>query len=284
MIERRWRIELDHGPIVGVTHVPEGPPPRSAVVLVHDFLGSADRGFMPWLAERLSADHAVVRYTSPGSGVGASGTHTELDRLASSTHSRELAELARVVERTATGEDLPRPPRALGLLGHGRGGAHALLHAASDERVRALVTWNAPSRLARWNRSTRELWRAQGVIYVPAPGPGRGVGRQLPLGVGLLDDAEARGDALNPLAAAARLRAPWLLVQADDDLVVDRSEARVLCAAAPRATLLDVAGDHRFGAGEPFEGPGPSLLAALRETRRHLRRHLRVSEGFGADR
>lgn len=284
MIERPWRVELDHGPVVGVTLVPEGPPPRGAVVLVHDFLCGSERDFMPWLAVALAADHAVVRYTSPGSGIGSSGTHTELDRLASSTHTRELAELATVVGRVASGSELPRPPKAIGLLGHGRGGAHALLHATGDERVRALVTWNAPSRLDRWNRATRELWRRDGCIFVPGPGPGVAAGRQLPLGVSLLEDTEARRDELDPLAAAGRLRVPWLLVQGADDLVVDRSEARVLQAAAERATLVEVAGgDHHLGGREPFAGAGPPLETALRATRRHLRRHL-VSGGEHADR
>lgn len=275
MIERPWRLDLEHGPLVGVTLVPEGPPPRSAVVLVHDFLGGSERDFLPWLAAALASDHAVVRYTSPGSGIGPSGTHTELDRLASSTHTRELAELARVIDGVRSGAELPRPPRTIGLVGHGRGGAHALLHSAAEGSVDALVTWNAPSRLDRWNRDTREIWRRDGRIYVPAPGPGVGTGRQLPLGVELLEDTEARGAELDPLAAAPRVAAPWLLVQGVDDAVVDRSEARVLRAAAPRASLVEVpGGDHLFGGREPFAGAGPPLEAALAATRRHLRRFL----------
>lgn len=285
MIQRGFQVDLEHGPLVGSVRIPEGPPPRAAVVLVHDFLGSAERGFMPWLAAELAADHAVVSYTSPGSGIGASGTHTELDRLASSTHTRELAELAHVVDATARGDWLTRPPRRLALVGHGRGGAHAILHAATDERVQALVTWAAPSRLDRWNPATRETWRREGRLYVPGPG----TGQQLPLDVTLLEDTEARSDALSPLQQAEGVRVPWLLVQGTADLVVDEDEARSLAATCPSARLSLIAGgDHHFGGAEPFVGPGPHLKAALDHTRAHLRRHLDVgaprTPGFDADR
>lgn len=240
--------------------------------MTHGFLGSAERDFMPWLADALAADHAVVSYTSPGSGVGPSGGHTQLDQLAASTHAREQAELDVVVELTRSGELLSRPPRALGLVGHGRGGAHALLHAATHRDVAALVTWAAPSRLDRWNPETREIWRREGHIRVPGPG----TGRQLALGVALLDDAEARRDELDLLKAAAGLHTPWLLVQGADDLVVDVDEARALASACGGSRLVVVeGGDHHLGGREPFEAPGAALHEALEVTRGHLRRHLR---------
>jgi uncharacterized protein len=275
VIRRRFRIVLDHGPVLGVVRIPEGPPPRSAVVLVHGFLGSADRDFMPWLADGLARDHAVVSYTSPGSGVGPSGTHTELDRLASSTHTRELEELSRVVAWTAGGEGLVRAPRTLALVGHGRGGAHALLFAAGDlpsgMTVQALVTWAAPSRLDRWTDATRETWRREGRIHVPGPG----TGRQLPLDVTLLEDAERHGAEFDLLAAARRLETPWLLVHGTDDVVVDESEGRALAAAARHArSCLVAGGDHYLGGRDPFSGPGTALDEALSATRAHLRRHL----------
>lgn len=272
LIRRAFHRTLPHGTLRGTVRVPEGPPARSAVVLAHGFLGSADRDFMPWLADALAADHAVVSYTSPGSGVGPSGTHTQLEELATSTHAREQEELALVVALTASGELLPRAPRTLGLVGHGRGGAHALLHASGHGNVAALVTWAAPARLDRWNPETREIWRREGQIRVPGPG----TGRQLALGVALLDDAEARRDELDLLKAAAGLRTPWLLVHGSDDRVVDVDEARALAAACGSSRLVVVdGGDHHLGGREPFEGPGGDLLQALEVTRAHLRRHLR---------
>lgn len=254
----------------GEVRIPDGPPPRTAVVLLHGFLGSKDSGFIPWLADGLAgAGHAVVSATSSGSGVGRSGIRTELERLASSTHTRELGEVGRLVDEVAGGDLVPRRPDRIALLGHGRGGAHALLHAVDDERVATLVTWSAPSSLDRWNAQTRATWRREGRLHVPEPG----TGRQLPLGVGLLDDVETAGARLDPVAAAGRLGRPWLLVQGTADLVVEEAEARELARAAPLSRLVLIEGaDHAYGAREPFDGPTPALRRALGATLLHLGR------------
>lgn len=225
---------------------------------------------MPWLAERLAGEGCcVVTVTSPGSGIGPSGTHTELEALASSTHSRELDEVARLVDEIQEGSLLPRKPGRLVLLGHGRGGAHALLHAVDDERVATVVSWAAPSALDRWSEATRETWRREGRLHVPEPRSGR----QLPLDRAVLDDVEAAGDRLDPLVAAGRFERPWLLVHGRDDEVVDVAEARELAARASRARLVLVErADHHFGATEPVTTASTALRRALQATVDHLRR------------
>ncbi|NIP96280.1 MAG: lipase family protein, partial [Akkermansiaceae bacterium] len=50
------------------------------------------------------------------------------------TLSRELDELRWMLEQTAAGDLLPRSPDAVGLVGHSRGGAQAILAAAEDPR------------------------------------------------------------------------------------------------------------------------------------------------------
>lgn len=240
------------------------------VVLLHGFLGSKDVGFIPWLADRLAAEgYGVVAATSSGSGFGASGERTEVERVAASTHSRELDEVGRVVEAVVSGEIGLGMPRRLALLGHGRGGAHALIHAADDDRVGTLVTWSAPSSLDRWSAETRAIWRREGRLHVPDPMSGRPLG----LGVALLDDVEEARERIDPVGAARRLARPWLLVQGTADLVVDESEARELARAAPTSRLVLIHGaDHAYGTGHPFTGPTPALREALSSTLDHLRR------------
>ncbi len=69
--------------------------------------------------------------------------------------------LARIL--TALGDEtLGLRPGAVGLLGHGAGGARAIAHAKGDASVRALVTWAASREAA-----THEEALAAGAVRIP---------------------------------------------------------------------------------------------------------------------
>ena len=271
MIVRDFTLGQPHGTLRGTLRIPEGPPPRTAVVVVHGFKGYKDWAFFPWIAERLVGDrHAVVTFNLTGSGIGEDPhAFTELEAFAANTFSREQADIRRVIDAVAS-DLLPRTPDRVGLLGHSRGGAGAILQAAAGG-VDALVTWAAVSDLDRWTEDTRREWRASGRIFVP----NSRTGQQMPMDVGLLEDFEDNRDALDVLAAAGRVGVPWLVVHGSSDETVDPEAARQLARAAPDARLLVVEGaGHTFGAVHPFAGSGTALTAAADATRRHMRRHL----------
>lgn len=290
MIHRAFRLEQPHGVIRGEFRAPEGPPARTAVVVVHGFKGYKDWAFFPWLAGQLVADgHAVVTFNLTGSGIGARDPHafTELEAFAANTYSRELADVNAVL-REVRGGLLPRAPERLGLLGHSRGGADAILAAAGrrgeeasagrdaddagPEAVDALVTWAALAELDRWNPETRRTWREEGCIHVL----NSRTGQQMPMDVGLLDDFEAHRARLDVLAAAGDVAVPWLIVHGTSDDTVSAEHARKLAGAASRARLeLVDGGGHTFGAVHPFQGSNPFLDRALLVTRRHFRQVLR---------
>ncbi len=249
--------------IRGDVRIPEGSPPRSAVVLVHGFKGFKDWGFFPWLAHRLAAaGHAVVSFNFSGSGIGSDpGQFTDLEGFARNTFSRELEELSFVVELIRSGELLPWAPRRTGLLGHSRGGGSAILHASRDVRVDALVTWAAVSSFARGTKETIEEWRASGRMYVLN---GR-TGQQMPLDVTLLDDYETNRERLDLRVAAEGIAAPWLIVHGEEDLTVPPEGARLL--------LVPGAG-HTYGVSHPFDESSPQLETALEATLVHFEKHL----------
>ncbi|HEX9709632.1 MAG TPA: alpha/beta hydrolase, partial [Candidatus Thermoplasmatota archaeon] len=78
--------------LLGDVLIAEGPPPRSAVVVVHGFKGFKDWGFFPHVARRLAAaGHAAVVFNFSGAGVGRDTEHfADLDGFARNTLSREL--------------------------------------------------------------------------------------------------------------------------------------------------------------------------------------------------
>lgn len=257
----------------GDVRMPEGAPPRTAVVLVHGFKGFKDWGFFPWVAEQLAAaGHAVVSFNFSRNGIGPDlESFTELDRFGRNTLSRELDELLWVLDRVEEGEWVRRRPRKIGLLGHSRGGGDAVLAAREHGAVEALVTWSAVATFDRWDQETKEEWREDGVVYVL----NSRTGQQMPLEVSLLEDFETHGERLDIEAAAARVKAPWLIVHGRGDLSVDEEDARRLARASGDARLLLVEGaGHTFEVGHPFEGPSPELLQVVEATRGHFHAHL----------
>jgi uncharacterized protein len=81
---------------------------------------------------------------------------------------------------------------------------------------------------------------------------------------------------LEILAAAAALRAPWLIVHGSEDETVPVEEGRRLAGQAGGEHELRVisGGSHTLGSRHPFAGPTPQLIQALNATQRWFRAHL----------
>jgi pimeloyl-ACP methyl ester carboxylesterase len=270
------------GRLLGVLQLPAPPPdggPSPAVVICHGFKGFLDWGFFPPLADLLvERGFAALRFNYSGSGMRPGDELvTDTDAFRRNTFSLEKVETLRVLE-AVTGRVAELAPgridgQRLGLLGHSRGGAAAILAAAeAGDRLKALVTWSAIASFDRYGGDQRKQWREQGSLPVVN---GR-TGQELELGIELLDDAEGNREALDLEAAAARLRAPWLIVHGVDDETVPVDEARTLHrAAGGEPELVEVAeGSHTFGARHPFAGPTRPLIQALNATQTWFRRHL----------
>ena len=274
MIHLPFERRAPHGdPVRGDVRIPEGPPPRAAVVMVHGFKGFKDWGFFPHVCEELAAaGFAVVSFNFSLNGIGDDPQEfTELDAFARNTYTRELDELLWVLDQVAEGDLLPRRPDRIGLVGHSRGGAQAILAATEDRRVRALASWAAVGHLDRWTDETRAEWRELGRVHVLN---GR-TGQQMPLDVSLLEDFEANSARFDVLEAARRVDVPWLIVHGDDDLTVSPADGNAMAEAGSTTRLHTIHGaGHTFEVGHPFEGTSPELNDATAATVRHLRTHL----------
>jgi uncharacterized protein len=237
--------------------------PRPAVIVVHGFKGFKDWGLWPALADRLArAGFSAVTLNLSGSGVDDTGEFVYPDRFGHNTFSAELQDLRRVTDALGAGELGVAPPSGLGLLGHSRGGGTAILHTATDPRIRALVTWAAISTVDRWPVAQRAAWRAAGVSEVK----NMRTGQVLPQYPDVLDDIERNAAALDIPAAAARIAVPWLIVHGTEDDAVPLAEGKRLAAAAPQARFLAIEGaGHTFGAAHPWRG-APAELERLEDT------------------
>jgi uncharacterized protein len=248
---------------------------RAAVLVVHGFKGFKDWGMFPPLAERLAkAGFVVVSPNLSGSGVDDAGDFSLPERFGHNTFSAELEDVRRVVDVLMAGRLGVAKPSSLGLVGHSRGGGISILHAAGDERVRALVTWAAISNVERWPAPQRSSWRAAGRTEIQ----NSRTGQVLPLYTDVLDDIERNAAGLDIEAAAGRLAIPWLVIHGTEDESVRFAEAERLRAASarPDTRLLPIErAGHTFGAVHPWRSSTPELDTVFDATLDWLTANLR---------
>jgi uncharacterized protein len=252
-----------------------GADAHPAVVICHGFKGFKDWGFFPPLANRLArAGLTTVSFNFSSSGVGPDGeSFSEPERFGHATFGKDLADLATVIAALQSGTLAGPSPTALGLLGHSRGGGVALLHARSEARVRALVTWSAIGAAHRWGPETVARWRATGKLDVT----NQRTGDVLPLYTDALDELEAdTAGQLDIGAAAGELRCPWLQIHGEADESVPLGEASDLWERSGKTgKLLAIPhGSHTFGARHPWAGMTPELERVFDETVAWFTEHL----------
>ena len=248
---------------------------RPAVLVLHGFKGFKDWGMFPPLAERLAlAGFSAVSPNLSGSGVDDAGEFTLPERFGHNTFSAELQDVGTVIDALMYGKLGIPDPSALGLIGHSRGGGVAVLQAAKDPRVGALVTWAAIASVERWPLDQLTAWRAAGRSQVL----NSRTGQVLPLYTDVLDDIEQNESSLDIEAAAGRVAIPWLLIHGTNDESVGFSEAELLKAATSPKTsrLMPVeGGGHTFGATHPWRSGTPQIDAVFDATVEWLATHLR---------
>jgi uncharacterized protein len=226
-------------------------PSLGTVILCHGFKGFAHWGFFPYLAQKLAENGlTAITFDFSGSGIGRDReSFDEPEAFAGNTLSREQDDLEILVDYAKRRNLLKGK---FGLFGHSRGGGSAILFAAATAAdVNALVTWAAISYPNRWSSEDAVKWRKQGYADVT----NSRTGQVMRMGTTLLDDVELHGTAkLNIQAAAAKIKAPWLIVHGTADETVPSSEAERLHAVSPGVSTLRLieGANHGFDARHPF--------------------------------
>ena len=243
---------------------------RPAVVICHGFKGFKDWGMFPRLADHLArAGFLAVSFNFSGSGVSGGDEFDEPERWYRQKPSADLADLRAVVDYlVANGSQW------IALVGHSRGGGLAIVQAARDARIRALVTWSAVDHFLRWPMDVIQRWRETGTVDVV----NQRTGQVLAIGRDALDDWDRYGDnLLDVMAAAHQIRVPWLIVHGTEDATVPVEVGRILAevsGAAETETLIVEGASHTFGARHPWVGATPELDQVFERTLLFLSRRL----------
>ncbi len=238
-----------HQTLVGILHHPATAQPSAAVILCHGMESSKESKKIVTLSRQL-AERGILalRFDFAGSGESEG-------KLEEITYSGEVVDL-----RAAYDFVLRYKPKKIGVLGSSMGGTVALLFAAEEKNVAALVTIAAPVHPERFSErlltpeETRQ-WRTEGYI----------VYHEQRLNVSLLDDVEK----IDVPGAARKVACPALVIHGDRDDTVPVEEGRELYAALGGAKKLCILEGANHRLTEPAE-----LQTAVAETIDWLTQHL----------
>jgi len=261
----------DEKPLVirGEARVPKDA--GGTVVICHGFKGFAHFSFFPYVAEQLAnAGLRAITFDFSGSGVGEDRENfTNKEAFTRNTYLQELADLDAVIAEARVRGWIDG---GYGLFGHSRGGGIAILHAARDSNVNALVTWAAMSSTNRWTPEVVADWRQRGFIDIP----NARTGDVIPLSIEILHEVEEFGESrLNIASAAARITVPWLIVHGSEDETLNVSEGERLASLAKNGDFLMLDGvNHSFGGKHPLEEITSTLESVTRETVGFMKKHL----------
>ncbi|MEM7205118.1 MAG: prolyl oligopeptidase family serine peptidase [Planctomycetota bacterium] len=246
--------------------LPAGATRVPWLLVAPGYTASVAHTFYPALLQRcVAAGFGCVQLAFSGTGLGEDlETVAHPDLASRATYGWELDDLEAAWRHAASGAlsnrlDLGRAT----LLGHSRGGGMAVVHAAEHQgRYTAVVTWNAIHAILRFSPLRLQVWRAKGNLDVMH----WSLGRRIPLDVAVLEHAEAHRARYDIQAAAARLEAPLLVVQSEDDDAVTPAEGRELAAAGGAELRLVAGADHWFGMRGRTPAPTPEFGAAVDAT------------------
>lgn len=209
--------------ISGILHRPLEKKDPPAVLICHGMLSNKDSRKHIHLARTLcERGYLVLRFDF--SYVGESG-----GRLSELTYSGEVEDLRSAVA-FVRGETEGR----FALVGSSMGGAVAILYAAEDPGVQALVALACVARPGAFPPEEVSRWEERGHIDSPLG----------PISLVFLKDAREK----DVFGAAARLKVPLLLIHGEADELIPPTEALDLFRAArpPKRLVLIGGADHRF--------------------------------------
>lgn len=235
------------------------------LIFCHGFKGFKDWGPFPLMASFLaSAGYPVLMFNFSLNGLteDSPGEIADTEAFARNSIRRELEDLQKVIDHVQA----TYQPRAIGLIGHSRGGGIALLGAAHQAQVKG-VACLAPVHdfSARYPAEVLAQWEKEGHIHVVN---GRN-GMKLPVLWSTAEDFRKHKLMLDLPALVPKIAVPTLIFHGHGDETLPLEHAKTLASWNPRIELRLMDTGHTFGGKHPWEGQDlpPALHQAVEEIR-----------------
>ena len=238
------------------------------LIFIHGFKGFKDWGFGPYIGNYFANNgFFVLTFNFSHNGVGDSLTEfIELDKFANNTFSLEISELSELISAYLKGFFGKTENKKIGLLGHSRGGAIALLTARQRKEINAVAVWSSVSKLDRYSERQKKKWMESGVFEVF----NSRTKQKMSLNISLLNDIEENNDnLLNIKKAVKELNRPLFIAHGEEDLAVPITEGELLFKWSDKnlTELFRIKETgHTFNIKHPFEGSNPKFEMLLDKT------------------
>lgn len=228
------------------------------LLFLHGLKGFKDWGPFPDACEDLSrAGFAVLAFNASHSGV--SELSEDIDRedlFRTMTISQDIADVGSVIKALKEGEitttKVILDAEKIGIVGHSRGGHHAIVASAEFPEIQALVSWAAVADFAEfWTSEMTAAWEKGKDVQIENVR----TGKMLNLSPDGYQDLVARPKRLTALSRVKELHIPSLFIAGKQDESVPISHTERLFRACPsdqkELRLIPDTG-HTFGASHPF--------------------------------
>lgn len=257
---RNIPLQGNHGrPIVTDLLYEETGSKKPLVIFVHGYKGFKDWGVFGKMNQAfLEAGFALLKFNFSHNG----GTleqpidFPDLEAFGKNTYSIELDDLQTVInwisDHTEYHQEIDIDN--ISLVGHSRGGGMVTLTAASDARIKKVVSWAGVCTLDRsmfHEGPELETWKKSGVFYVMN---GR-TKQQMPHYIQFYEDYMDNKERLSVENAARKISIPHLIIHGDGDDAVPFSHAENLHQWNAKSRLINIKdSNHVFGGKHPWEG------------------------------
>jgi len=240
---------------------------KPLIIICHGFLGYKRWGFFPYVSEKLaeSGFHVLTMSFSMNGVDEETGAISEIETFARNTISREISDLRRVIEYALEGNLPIEIDKKIGLMGHSRGSAVAIVVASMIREVASLVTWATPSKFDRYTERRKKRWKEEGVLIFKdkrATGP-------LKLNYSYYEDIDSNRDSFDIIKAVSRLKIPHLMIHGTQDRAVTLKEVGELLKIkrTGHVEFVELKGcSHSFCTIHPMKSPSRCLQEAIKLT------------------
>ena len=231
---------------------------KPVVIFNHGFKGFKDWGPFNLIAEKFAeAGYVFIKMNFSHNGVTSENPmdFADLEAFAQNNFSIELDDTGVLIDYLFSDRhQLPMDEIDLSrlyIVGHSRGGAHVILKAYEDVRIKAVSTWAAVNNLeSRYSEKELAQWKKMRRIHIH----NARTNQEMPMDYQIVENFIANRERLHVPKAVKNLQIPMLSIHGTDDPTVPVDAVREIGSWNPsvKVELIEGAG-HTFGGTHPFE-------------------------------